>query len=1291
MIKSDRLLVPISLEILLTGKKGQPEIANCTTDYNGLYNGEVLGDSMTPSPFTTATALKPGAHLHWALPDAYTKGYQTGKINNNSFTEITGINDADSDKIYSQLQTNGFVDGEGTITRRFVPGQVNLKAAEGEQDFTMGLTDGMDSYEPDVIKYLQNVVNQGDIVYPATPVYWYVLRIHTEYSVPNNPKVSFKAWIVESHHITDEWDEQENRISIPAYNATDETFYRLFLGRKSEYENWSADKPENYLAKITAVGPGDPMFAAYYPSCRSVFGLHDPLTDIDPGKITYMVMGWNPDTEQDPLTGDVPDRLRNSFMQELNWSLFEKIQAKPNQVLCHGTVYNVDWKGADAKYSSGAPAEDPELTWGNNSVEALSTLIASKLHGEPKDVAKVLEAFNYDLLSHFDYPDGIAKVEEKLFEESFRSKKGGTEYVIEYPSAKDNKNIPDTISEFPGTIGSDLAKLNSLLRQQQEINAQLVSWQWETYSTWYKYISDRNGPGPGPSDLQNVNASGADYEKIIDDLGNKINQCNSQLTGLQTQIDNLKTSLQKDVDEQLPGYKFHEVNRDRFWEPNDPVLMFSGDGVDRSFRYGYDGQFSGDGTLKCRATGFTVTGINVDVNNDGTVVTLDKNDLLSYCNDMPLNKVPLTDELQNLIIETIILDTNQSELLAIAALKKSGIGDPTAEQVSALANKIKDTQTLIWNACLMKNVDIQNLASSGGLIGNVPDKTGFQCWSQAWVPLYMEWFVNVFNFDDIKPDFSNILSHWTLGDIDYSCTSDSPGNKTCKLQGGVIITPHAPHNLQQALDNYIQKLDPNFPELQELKDISKAVGGLNILSQSMSGFNNSLIMKKETIQFPVFDIPENSGGNPVLAKKVASLVGDMTHLSPSPEYVFNPIRSGFMNLIKLWLIDAFGQVKPIDVTKATLIPDELTTEGDTFKNLVTLKPRFCQPARLNFDWISADESTVSNSDPESNPVCGWLLPNHLDNSLMIYDQKGIQQGELINYYNADKSSSVRWVSAPGTVIQPPDIVNDQLKGFVIGLIDFKSPNGGALIELLENLDETLWTVDPLGQRDDQSLSVLIGRPLALANVSLGMEFDGLPSFNQSFDDLGKFRTQGFENVRFPARMGDISQICDGLMGYFIKDGGNTYSTFHATPGIKQKDTNSGYVSYDHTLQINTAKGYGQINLAMVIDPRAGVHITTGILPVIYKEISPAYISGALGNLGITFGINPLINAESKISVPLPAIDSSWEWKWISRPEPEKWLVSDKFESVNIKSYFSPNPNEISEGWLKLNKNQNGSK
>ena len=1278
-----KLLVPISLEVLLVDNKHNSQIfADCTYNYNVLHKGEVLGESMIKDYFAQDITIEKGAHLHWALPDALTQGFQTSTINNTAFKDIFGLDVDQSIMIFNELKNNKFIDELNYITARFVPGQEN---------FSLELTKKFLKYEQEVIEILKRIVNKGTVEYPAVPTCWYIIRIFTDYSHPQNPETKFKAWVVESAHFTDKYEKEVGRITIPAKEVQDDKFKCLFLGRKSNYETWVPDIEERYLNKLTAVASGDPMFAAYYPSCKSVFGFHDPLDDISSGNITYLVLGWYPNLKSDPLNGEVSDKLWSLCMRQLNWSIDSKITDTPKQTLCHGMIFNVAWDGDNGDYKSSMTDVDPEIVWGNNSVEALSTLIASNLENEPKDVAKILEAFNYELLSKLDEPDGIAKLKEKLHEKTFSSYAGGTEYIINYPSTKDSKGAPDTIKKFPGTIGKDLAEINLSQRQLDDAQAKLSCWQWETYSTWYKYISNRrdskrNRTADNSEPSSKVGLEVDDFEKIIDDLAVKINDCKKQIIDLQLKISGLYDKISNCLKTSLLGYTLGTVNRNRFWQPNDPVLLFSGEGVARSFRHGYDGQYSDDGTLNCRSTDSTITGLTIQV-KDKTVTVTEK-ELLSFCNNIPNNKTPVPLELKSMIVESMLLDTNQSKLIAVAAFKLAQIADPTMKDIESLSIDIAKIQTLIWNACLVKKVSAQKLAEAGGIVGTVPNKISIKPWSEPWIPLYMEWFVNILKYDDVKSDLSNILSHWSPEDMDYKCISSSIGNEAHQMRGGVIITPHASYNLQNALKNYIDKLDPAYPDIQELKDICEQLGKLDILSQTMSGFNTSQIMRKETLQFPVFDIPEDYDGNPEFSKKVASLVEDMNKFSPSPESFFNPIRAGFMKLMRLWLVDAFGQVKEINIKKDNLISNELTTPGNNFKNYVTLKPAFAQPARLNFQWISADESVVTNSDPASTPVCGWLLPNHIENSFMIFNSDGFHLGELRVFHKADKTTTIHWESKPGGNITIEDIPNTQLKGFVKGILNSNSNDSYAFDEFLKNIDETLWTIDPLGFKDEQSLAVLTGRPLALVNASIGIEIEGLPAFNQSWKDLGKFNSYGFEKVEFPARLGDTSQICDGLLGYFVKNGDDTYKIFHATNCIDdhpKKDREDGYMNYNHTISLNASKGYDQVKLTLIIDPLAGVHVTTGILPVNYNEISPDYISGALNNMDVTFNMNPIINTMSKFGVPLPAVDNTYQWSWIYHPDKVSWIEITDFDTISSNANFQPNPNEVSEGWLKLNR------
>jgi hypothetical protein len=101
---------------------------------------------------------------------------------------------------------------------------------------------------------------------------------------------------------------------------------------------------------------------------------------------------------------------------------------------------------------------------------------------------------------------------------------------------------------------------------------------------------------------------------------------------------------------------------------------------------------------------------------------------------------------------------------------------------------------------------------------------------------------------------------------------------------------------------------------------------------------------------------------------------------------------------------------------------------------VELRPRFVQPMRLRFDWEDA------SGHPEENggPVCGWVLPNHLEKSLTIYSASGKPLGVLQKKLGLKSGSSAPafyWLDVPG--VAPETIDNPHLRYFrdwVLGLI-----------------------------------------------------------------------------------------------------------------------------------------------------------------------------------------------------------------------------------------------------------------
>src|SRR4030095_4147693 len=86
------------------------------------------------------------------------------------------------------------------------------------------------------------------------------------------------------------------------------------------------------------------------------------------------------------------------------------------------------------------------------------------------------------------------------------------------------------------------------------------------------------------------------------------------------------------------------------------------------------------------------------------------------------------------------------------------------------------------------------------------------------------------------------------------------------------------------------------------------------LSQSLSGFNDALLMHKQTPQLLVDD-PLGFADYQPFAKTVGDSVSNSIYSAPEPLNDCTPIRSGKMKIHQLRLVDTFGRIRKLDATK----------------------------------------------------------------------------------------------------------------------------------------------------------------------------------------------------------------------------------------------------------------------------------------------------------------------------------------------------------------------------------------
>lgn len=488
------------------------------------------------------------------------------------------------------------------------------------------------------------------------------------------------------------------------------------------------------------------------------------------------------------------------------------------------------------------------------------------------------------------------------------------------------------------------------------------------------------------------------------------------------------------------------------------------------------------------------------------------------------------------------------------------------------------------------------------------------------------------------------------------------------------------NNLEDLIEWYQAQLRLGY-QIRLLISIHRWMDGLHVLSQSLGGFNDALLMHKKTLQLPIDD-PLGFETYQAFAETVSQAIGSFRDSAPQPMNDFSPIRNGLMKIKHLSLIDTFGQSRELIENGAFLFGPAIRTseplEGPSNKLFASLPPRLAQAASLKFRWLSTSDTGLDMNDhPITNPICGWLMANHLDKSLMVYDQQGTAIGAIT--LNADQA----WQPAPGDAfpVLSDGIPNPFLKQVVYYIIDRQNQSlaegwfleQSFLSNFISTLDTAVEHIDPENFSRHQDLAILMGRPIAVVRAKLGLEVKGQPAIHQGWNafrqDLKhkERATDGFEKVKFPIRLGEYQQLNDGLIGYWQEDGGNFRDNLFFAP---QSDAiNDPYIKShaNHPMQVLQAIADEDQLLTLLLDPRGKVHATSGILPVKAIDIPPEQYVNALSKIEITFLTAPLISDQNGVHISL-ANEEGFVWSWLERKTDGEWKEVSNIETIAFSAF-----------------------
>ncbi|REJ50662.1 MAG: hypothetical protein DWQ58_14945 [Microcystis aeruginosa TA09] len=1244
-----------------------------------------ISEEIVSQPFQNQNLyLKAGIHLHWALPDALTKGIQ------------------DSDK---------------------------------------------------------------KTVFPSVPNRWLVTR------TLNGEK---RQWVVESDYLYREGEgEQLGSIAYPIEikngNGNHQPF--RYLGRKLPIEAWLENDPKaEYLALLTAVGYGEPTFAAFYPNCHSVFGFYDDYSPENTDGLQYDVIAWYSDLEKDYFNQFIKSKsqlttqeLIKAIQEEFKWDIPVKSNEQiPQRMLCYARL----------KFASSTNTEreiSVEVAVGNTGTEALSAYLGQKIDNNSQSIIEdQLEALTLSSSLEHRQLDLTAKFEEARHEKGFNAVSSGTIWTITLGSTNTTTaNAEDAQAQSEVTLPDNIApKLNQLNLSQQKYDCtfdEIESMRRQLFSDWYKYMLSAYPPQGSTAQYPDIDE--VKYyieEKGIEPLKAKLNDLenyekllNKSLTQLQQAITQANiTQCKLKVSDILDWEKLINQLEQGTTEPIKRIKQLIPD-LSSKIAGKNQGEiiaalnliFTKNETEPIKRIEQLIPDLSSKIagKNQGEIIDA-------------LNLIFTKNEEELVRCNRLLLEVSFPQLIlkapppyTLKPIAGSRYWQPTEPVVLMAGEGVKPTirhgqdgrlrdDGLLECEILQQEEDIflNGFSSILGKIDQIENnKTGeyigFSTWEeQPWHPFLLEWEVEVFPLQNgcnhgtynHQYDAEFITDNYTLKENEPELSLQYGKGAVLKAanvySGRSILTPHAGIKLKEKIEVYLKKqilsdyyeakkitkeqqnddyLSNNIQAIEEwyeatndaslntpenkVKDpIYTAIRAyqnllsLNCLSQALGGFNEALLMHKQTLQLPIAD-PLGFNDYQPFTDEIKEMVQQSIRSAPEPLNDFNPIRSGVMKILRLRLVDTFGQVKDLDI-RNIITPEQMTTPGSPY--LVSLPPRLVQPARINFRWLSAIEGEQEmNSHPATTPICGWILPNNLDNSLAIYDNQGKALGSI--------NQLAKWEAAPGeNTLIPFDKIDDHLQKVINYII---KQGAEFLSNFISALDSGLENIDPENSAQNQGLALLMGRPIAVVRASLNLELEGLPAINQDWgvfwQDLRRnFReTDGFEKVKFPIRLGEYKQLNDGLLGYWLEgDNGSLKDIFYAPqsdleginhPAIKFHNGNNPW-HIDLNLKDPATL------LTMLIDPRGKVHATTGILPTKSIDIPPDQYQQALEKIEITFLSAPILTDSAKINLALPD-EVGYQWSWLEK-EKEQWSTADKIGQTNVNAIFS-GKQEIREGWLKL--------
>ena len=143
---------------------------------------------------------------------------------------------------------------------------------------------------------------------------------------------------------------------------------------------------------------------------------------------------------------------------------------------------------------------------------------------------------------------------------------------------------------------------------------------------------------------------------------------------------------------------------------------------------------------------------------------------------------------------------------------------------------------------------------------------------------------------------------------------------------------------------------------------------------------------------------------------------------------------------------------------------------------------------------------------------------------------------------------------------------------------------------------------------------------------------------------GQRTTAGLGQVNIPVRLGELTDIDDGLVAFLPEAAANCAVLGRVLRRPRRRNGANNVVQPGADTIELTFNGPA-LTFTALVDPRAPVHVSTGVLPTATLQIPPDQYLRAMQQLAVTFTTWPVLSDQLGLRIPLPA-EAGFTWSWV---------------------------------------------